>query len=170
MMNQRQKPITVPGGQLTSLLLLFGVTAVAVAVGAIASVNAPDFYTMLAKPTWAPSAGVFGPIWTMLYLLMTFAAWLVWQKAGLNAAKGPLALYLLQLALNALWTWLFFRWRLGGWALMEIILLWLILLLTLVSFWRMRVLAGVLLLPYFMWVTFATALTAKIWRLNPGVL
>ena len=108
-------------------------------------------------------------IWTMLYLLMTFAAWLVWQKAGLNAAKGPLALYLLQLALNALWTWLFFRWRLGEWALMEIIS-WMILLLTLVSFWRIRALAGVLLLPYFMWVTFATALTAKIWRFNPGVL
>jgi translocator protein len=170
MMNQRQTPVVVPSGRLTSLLLLFGVTALTAAVGAIASVNARDFYDMLAKPTWAPSGRVFGPVWTLLYLLMAFAAWLVYQKDRSSATKGPQGLYLAQLALNALWSCLFFGWRLGGWAVLEITVLWFILLLTLVSFWRMRAAAGMLLLPYLMWVTFAAALTVSIWRLNPGVL
>ena len=169
-MNPSKSPIAAPRGQWVSLLLFVGVTALAAVVGAIASVDAPDFYRMLAKPTWAPSPRAFGPIWTVLYLLMAVAAWLVWLRGGLSFAKIPLMLYFGQLALNALWTWLFFHWRLGGWALGEIIFLWLILLLTLVSFWRVRTLAAVLLLPYWVWVTFAAALMAEIWRLNQGVL
>jgi benzodiazapine receptor len=170
MTNPSESAIAVPGGQWASLLLLLGVTALAAALGAVASVNAADFYGLLAKPSWAPSPRVFGPVWTVLYVLMAVAAWLVWRTGGLSAAKGPLALYLAQLALNALWTWLFFGWRSGGWALLEIVALWLILVLTLVSFWRVRAVAGVLLLPYWAWVTFAAALTAEIWRRNPGVL
>ena len=170
MTNPSQSIIPSPGKQLVSLLLSLGVTAIAGAVGAAASVNAADFYKALAKPAWAPSPNVFGPVWTVLYIFMAFAAWLVWRKGGLSKAKNALALYLIQLALNALWTWLFFRWRLGGWALIEIIVLWFILLLTLISFWRVRTMAGALLLPYLVWVSFAMALTAAVWRLNPGLL
>lgn len=169
MTNSSQSPAAAPGGP-WSLVLSLGVTALAAAVGAVASAGARDFYGVLAKPAWAPSPGVFGPVWTVLYLLMAVAAWLVWRRGGPTAVKVPIALYLFQLALNALWTWLFFYWRLGGWALLEIIVLWLVLLLTVIRFWRVRAAAGALLLPYWAWVTFATALTAATWQRNPGVL
>jgi benzodiazapine receptor len=162
--------IAAAGGPWPSLLLSLGITAGAAALGAVASVDSRDFYAALAKPAWAPPARVFGPVWSVLYLLMAVAAWLVWRTGGWSAAKGPLALYVAQLALNALWTWLFFRWRSGGWALLEILVLWSVLLLALVGFWRVRAAAGMLLLPYWAWVTFAAALTAAIWRRNPGVL
>lgn len=152
------------------LLLFLAVTALAAAIGSVASIQSAGFYAALEKPAWAPPARVFGPVWTVLYILMAIAAWWVWRRVGLRAAQGPLALYLAQLALNALWTWLFFRRRSGAWALAEITVLWLVLLLTTVSFWRVRPAAGALLLPYCAWVTFAMALTAAVWRLNPGAL
>jgi benzodiazapine receptor len=101
------------GGSWAGLLLSLGVTAVAAAIGGFASARAAGFYGVLVKPGWAPPARLFGPVWTVLYILMALAAWLVWRTADPGAAKGPLTLYLVQLALNALWTWLFFRWRLG---------------------------------------------------------
>ena len=152
------------------LLLSLGVTAGAAALGAVASVNAAGFYAELAKPAWAPPSAVFGPVWTVLYFLMAIAAWLVWRTAGFRAARASLALYVAQLVLNALWTWLFFRWHSGRWAFVEINALWLILFFTLVSFWRTRALAGGLLFPYWAWVTFATVLTYAVWQRNPGVL
>ena len=170
MTDSSRSPASAPGAPWSGLLLSLGVTALAAAAGAVASAGARDFYGVLAKPPWAPSPGVFGPVWTVLYLLMAVAAWLVWRRGGPTAAKVPLALYLLQLALNALWTWLFFRRRLGGWALLEILVLWLVLLLTIIRFWRVRALAGALLLPYWAWVTFAAALTAATWQRNPDLL
>jgi tryptophan-rich sensory protein len=170
MTNPGQPATAIPGGPWVGLLLVLGVTALAAAIGSVASIQAADFYAALVKPAWAPSPGVFGPVWTVLYLMMAVAAWLVWRRAGLPAAAGPLALYLVQLALNAVWTWLFFRWRLGALAFVEIILLWLVLLVTIVAFWRVRAVAGALLLPYLAWVSFATALTAAVWRRNPGLL
>jgi benzodiazapine receptor len=170
MTNPSESVSAAPGAQWPSLLLSLGVTALAAALGAVASIDAAGFYGGLAKPAWAPPAGIFGPTWTVLYACMAVAAWLVWRAAGLSALKGPLALYLVQLALNALWTWVFFRWRSGGWALVEIVVLWVILLVTLVRFWRVRPIAGLLLVPYWAWVTFAAALTAAVWQLNPRVL
>ena len=150
-------------------LLLLG-TAAAALIGGIASVRAAEFYQQLSKPAWAPPAGAFGPVWTLLYLLMAVAAWLVVRTRGWPSARPAIALYAAQLVFNALWTWLFFRWRLGGVALIEILLLWSLLLLTVWTFWRIRRLAGLLLLPYLAWVTFAAALTYAVWRRNPGVL
>lgn len=170
MTNSSRSPSSARGGRWSSLLLSLGVTFLAAAVGAVPSAGARDFYGVLTKPAWAPSPGVFGPVWTVLYILMAVAAWLVWRREGPAAARVPLALYGIQLALNALWTWLFFRWRLGGWALAEIIVLWLVLLLTVFRFWRVRAAAGALLLPYWAWVTFATALTAATWQRNQGLL
>jgi translocator protein len=155
------------GGAFALLLLC---TAAAAFTGAIASVQAADFYQQLAKPAWAPPAAVFGPVWSVLYVLMAVAAWLVVRTRGWPRARPAITLYLAQLALNALWTWLFFRWRLGGAALGEILLLWMLLLLTVRTFWRARRLAGVLLLPYLFWVTFAAALTYAVWNRNPDVL
>lgn len=170
-MNQNRSARTVPGGNPWVALLLFvAITSLAAAAGTAAAVDSPIFYAMLVKPVWAPPSFVFGPVWTVLYVLMAVAAWLVWREAGPQAARGPLALYLAQLALNALWTWLFFRWRLGGWAFLEIVILWFLLLCTVLSFWRVRMTAGILLLPYWTWVTFAMALNAVIWRSNPDLL
>lgn len=156
-----------PRGQWTALLLSLAVTALAAAVGSAASANAPDFYRELVKPGWAPPGWIFAPVWTALYVLMAFAAWLVWRSRGRHAF-GPLALYLGQLALNALWTWLFFRWRLMGWAFLEIVVLWCLLLWTLAVFRRVTRTAGWLLLPYWLWVTYAAVLNAALWRLNPN--
>jgi tryptophan-rich sensory protein len=143
---------------------------VAAAIGALASVDAPSFYAELERPTWAPPAGVFGPVWTVLYALMGIAAWLVWRAREVLGASAALRLFLVQLVANALWSWLFFAWRLGAWAFVEVVLLWCLVAATTVSFWRIRKAAGALLVPYLAWVTFAAALTFAVWRRNPTLL
>ncbi|ALM86119.1 TspO/MBR family protein [Bordetella sp. N] len=140
------------------------------ALGAIASVQAAAFYAQLVQPTWAPPAGVFGPAWTTLYILMSLAAWWVWRAGGWRLHGGVLRLYVIQLAVNALWSWLFFAWHLGAWAFVNICVLWLLIVATLIGFWRVRALAGLLLVPYLAWVSFATALCYRVWRDNPGLL
>jgi translocator protein len=152
------------------VLVILGVTFSAAAVGGWASANTPSFYALLNKPSWAPPAEVFGPVWTVLYLLMAVAAWLVWKGGRKQEVRRALLFYLAQLALNALWTWLFFAWRQGGWALAEIIILWMMIFLTTISFYRIRPLAAFLLLPYLAWVGFAAGLNAGLWRMNPGLL
>lgn len=142
------------------------VTFAASAVGARASIEAKAFYGQLVQPTWAPPPWVFGPVWTALYAMMAIAAWLVWRSGGLRTNRIALALFIVQLALNALWSWLFFAWNLGVLAFAEIVLLWVFIVATLISFWRVRPLAGILLLPYLLWVSFATALNYALWQLN----
>jgi tryptophan-rich sensory protein len=142
----------------------------AAAVGGFASAQAEGFYQSLVRPPWAPPGWLFGPVWTVLYVLMAISAWLVWRENGFRKAGTALALFLVQLAVNALWTWLFFVWRLGGMAFAEILLLWLLILATLVMFWRHDRWAGALLLPYLAWVSFASLLTWAIWRGNLHLL
>jgi tryptophan-rich sensory protein len=146
------------------------VTLAAGAVGAVASSNAGTFYQELARPGWAPPAWLFGPVWSALYLLIGIAAWLVWRERGFTGARTALALFIVQLMANALWTWLFFAWRQGALAFAEILILLLLIVGTLVAFWRVRRLAGALLLPYLLWVGYASALTYAVWQLNPRVL
>jgi tryptophan-rich sensory protein len=148
------------------LLLTFA----AAALGAWASQDAPQFYAQLDKPSWAPPPGVFGPAWTVLYLLMAFAAWLVWRMRGFSTAPRTLALFVVQLAANALWSWLFFGWHLGAAAFAEVLVLWALILATTIAFWKVRRIAGVMLLPYLAWVTFASALTFACWQRNPQLL
>lgn len=142
----------------------------AAAVGAVASVNAGDFYQQLARPDWAPPGWLFSPVWTTLYVLMGVAAWLVWRAHGFGAARAALVLFMIQLAVNALWSWLFFVWRQGALAFVEALLLWALIACTVVAFWRLHRLAAGLLLPYLAWVGFACALTFVTWRMNPGML
>jgi tryptophan-rich sensory protein len=156
--------------QLPGLIGWLALTAAAAAIGALASVHAADFYGSLARPRWAPPSSVFGPVWTVLYLLMAVSAWLVWSAGGFDAQRRALALFLAQLALNALWSWLFFAWRQGAWALVDSLLLLLLVAATTAAFWRVRMLAGALLLPYLAWVGFATALNFTVWRMNPAAL
>ena len=141
------------------------------AVGAIASTRAPEFYAELAKPAWAPPSGVFGPVWTVLYIMMGIAAWLVWREGGWNGrGKLALRLYIVQLVLNAMWTWIFFVWHRGALALAEILLLTAIVTVTAVLFARVRLVAGLLLVPYIAWLLYATALTWSVWQRNPAAL
>ena len=123
-----------------------------------------DWYPALRKPPFNPPDYVFGPVWTALYAMMAVAAWLVWRKAGTGY---PLGLFALQLALNLAWTALFFGLRLPGLAFAEILVLWASIAATVVSFWRVSVPAGALLVPYLLWVGFAAVLNLAIWRLNP---
>lgn len=140
------------------------------AIGGLASTRAEDFYGQLDRPVWAPPDWLFGPAWSVLYLLMGIAAWLVWRERHRAEVRLPLGLFMVQLAANALWTWLFFALRLGGVAFAEIVLLWGLILATMVAFWRVRPAAGVLLIPYLLWVTYAAALTFSVWRRNPELL
>jgi benzodiazapine receptor len=156
--------------QLFGLLGWLAVSFAAAALGGFASANAGDFYRQLVRPEWAPPAWLFAPAWTLLYLLMGIAAWLVWRERGFRGARTALSLFLLQLAVNALWTWLFFVWHLGALAFGEILILWALIFCTAVAFWRVRPAAGALLVPYLAWVTFACALTYAVWQRNPALL
>jgi len=154
---------------LRPLLLLAGwiaVTALFAVVGSLGSIQAPAFYAQLNQPDWAPPAWLFGPVWTVLYLMMAVAAWRV-SRAGRSPA---LYVYLVQLVLNALWSWLFFSWRMGAAAFACIIVLWLLIAATIALFRRIDQVAAALLLPYIAWVSFASALCFSIWQRNPGLL
>src|SRR3954464_5986801 len=94
--------------------------ALAGGTGALASIDARDFYATLSQPSWAPPARVFGPVWTLLYMSMAVAAWLIWRERGFARARGALGLFIAQLALNALWSWLFFAWHRGALAFADI--------------------------------------------------
>ena len=153
-----------------ALAIIVGVTFVAAAIGSIASIQAPEFYLALSRPSWAPPPSVFGPVWSVLYLLMAIGAWIAVRVDPWTVAKPKMMLYGAQLVLNALWTWLFFSWHTGAGAFADIIVLWLLIAATIGAFWRAHKLAGALLLPYLLWVSFATALTWTVWHLNPGAL
>ena len=156
--------------QAIGLLAWLAASFAAAAVGGIASANAADFYGQLVQPTWAPPAWLFGPVWSVLFVLMGTAVWLVWRRHGFGGARVALTLFLVQLVVNGLWSWLFFAWRLGAPALADVVLLWLLIAATLAQFWRLHRLAACLLLPYLAWVSFAAALNFTLWRLNPSLL
>lgn len=156
--------------QVKGLLAWFAITFAAAGIGAMASAGAGEFYAQLVRPGWAPPASVFGPVWTLLYALMAFAAWSVWRIRGTTTAPRTLALYVVQLVVNALWSWLFFGMRSGAAAFADVVLLFALVAACTVAFWRVRRLAGMLMMPYLAWVGFACVLTWQVWRLNPQLL
>lgn len=125
-----------------------------------------EWYASLVKPSWNPPNTIFAPVWTTLYLMMAFSAWIVWKSFPFAQVKSALIIFVIQLILNALWTYLFFGMKNPGLAFVEIIILWGFILLTTVLFMRLNTLAGLLLIPYFLWVSFASFLNYTIWRLN----
>nr|WP_184434752.1 TspO/MBR family protein [Xanthomonas arboricola] len=153
-------------GLLGSLVLCYLVAA----LGAAASIQAASFYAGLQRPDWAPPGWLFGPVWTVLYGMMAISVWLVWRRGGWSSARGALGLFVLQLGLNGLWSWLFFAWHMGAWAFVDIVALWLALVLTIVAFAKWQRVAAWLLVPYLLWVSFAAALNYAVWQLNPQVL
>ena len=144
------------------LVLTFGAAAIG------ARFLPDEWYRGLNKPAWNPPNSVFGPVWTVLYLLMAVAAWLVWRQYGIGGALVPLIFFVAQLALNAAWTWLFFGRHEPGATFVDILVLCVVILITLILFWRLAPVAGVLLLPYLAWVSFAAVLNGTIWRMNGG--
>ena len=145
-------------------------TSVAAVSGAVTAKAAKEFYGQLNKPSWAPPPWLFGPAWTVLYITMGVAAWRIWRVHGFGGARVALALYAVQLMLNAAWSWFFFVKRSGAAATVEVAMLWTAVASTLVAFWSYDQTAGLLFVPYLMWVSFAAALTMSVWRRNPTLL
>ena len=165
----REVAVTSPGkGRQLAMLLFFLVICFGTAgVGAaLTAVSVRTWYQTLSKPAWTPPDWVFGPVWTMLYMMMALAAWLVWRRTGWSTGRTALGLFAAQLALNAVWSPLFFSLHSPGIALVDILLLWAAIAATLWSFRRISALAASLLVPYLMWVSYATALNCAIWRMN----
>lgn len=151
----------------TAGLAAFGAaTAAAAVTGSLAALDASDRYGALVQPSWAPPAWLFGPVWTVLYVAIAVAGWLVWRKDGWGGARAALTAFAVQLVLNALWTPLFFGADLLGVAFAEIVLLWLAIVATVVLFARHSRPAALLLVPYLAWVTFASVLNLAIWLIN----
>jgi translocator protein len=142
------------------LVLCFGAAA------AGAQFMPGEWYAGLKKPAWNPPSWIFGPVWSALYTMMAVAAWLVWKRGGFKAMRLPLGLFLLQLLFNALWSPLFFGLHNPALGFADISLLWLALVGTAAAFYRAHAAAGLLLVPYVAWVTFAAALNLTLWRLN----
>jgi translocator protein len=142
------------------LILCFAVAGIG---GLATAPSIPDWYAGLAKPSWTPPGWIFGPVWSVLYLSMAIAAWLVWRRGD---AVVPMMMFGTQLVFNAAWSWLFFGLHNPGAALIDIALLWMAITATTVVFWWRSTLAGILFVPYLIWVSFATALNLAIWRLN----
>jgi translocator protein len=148
------------------LWLFFWVALPLVVGGGIGNLFQPgEWFEGLAKPSWNPPNWVFGPVWTTLYVLMGFAAWLIQDRYG-REARGAITLFVVQLLFNAGWSAIFFGLQAPGLAFAEIIVLWALIVATTIVFWRRRPLAGILLVPYLAWVTFAAVLNFAIWRLN----
>jgi len=170
---QRKASPGLSSDSIRGALLWGGLTFLTAVVGGLASARAAQFYDALLLPPWAPPAFVFGPVWTVLYLLMAVAAWLVWRHRntirGVRASSG-LALYAVALVPNALWSWLFFDWHQGLWAMVDIGVLWLLVALTVHAFWRVRPLFGLMMVPLWAWVSFAGVLNAVLWWTNPVLL
>jgi tryptophan-rich sensory protein len=142
-----------------------------VAIGATAGfftvTGVDSWYQTIHKPSWNPPGWVFGPVWTTLYILMGIALFLVWKTdAGNSIKKKAIIIFAVQLMLNFFWSFIFFSQQQIGWAFMEIIVLWVMILATIFAFSKISKTAAWLLVPYISWVSFAAMLNYTIWRLN----
>jgi len=155
---------------MVSIVALAGFVA-ACFLAALTGVRFPPgpWYERLNKPAWRPPNWLFAPVWTVLYVMMAVAGWLVWRQAGFAGAGVALIVYALQLILNAAWTPLFFGLRRPDLGLVDIVLLWLSIVAAIALFFPISVVAALLLVPYLAWVAFAGALNFALWRLNPAV-
>lgn len=165
MESQRVEGEKAPGARGWAWLVVS--IAAPLAVGALGGlVTDPSWYLELRRPAFAPPGWVFGPVWTFLYACMGTAAWWVWRARGWRGARGALTLYGVQLLLNAVWTPIFFGMRAMGWAMLDISLMLVAIAATLVAFYRIERRAGLLLVPYLLWVSFAAVLNWSLWTMN----
>lgn len=154
--------------QYTVLALFLAVCLAAGGLGSVATTRSvAEWYPLLIKPAWNPPSWLFGPVWTLLYILMGLAAWRVWRSAGnFTTARNALLFFLIQLILNVAWSWIFFGLRMPGTAFLELIFLWIAIATTIKAFARIDAAAAWLMSPYIFWVTFAGVLNLNIWILN----
>lgn len=135
--------------------------------GFFTATGVESWYQTIQKPSWNPPSWIFAPVWTTLYVLMGIALFLIWKSAAPDTLKKTaIGLFALQLTLNFFWSFIFFKLEQPGWALAEIIVMWIFILLTIFSFAKINTTAAWLLVPYISWVSFATILNYTIWKLN----
>ena len=134
--------------------------------GLVTSSNIESWHAYLEKPSFNPPNWLFGPVWTMLYILMGISLFMIWKEPDSAQRKSALRLFCVQLLLNFAWSFIFFYFHQTGFAFLEIIVLWIAILLMIISFYRLNRSAAFLQLPYLGWVTFAGVLNASIWYLN----
>jgi len=151
----------LPLGLFLFLALLTGLIG-----GLATATSVGTWYVALHKPSWTPPNWLFGPAWTLLYVLMAVATWRVWRAGSPVESRHTFRLYSAQLGLNALWSILFFALRQPGWALVDVLALWLVLMRLLVRYRYADRLALWLWAPYVAWVTYAALLNAAVWELN----
>ncbi len=126
-----------------------------------------EWYEGLAKPSWRPPNWLFGPAWAVLFTTIAISAWMIWRKSGEADVTLAFVIFAVQLLLNAAWSWIYFGLRRIDLALIEIALLWVSILATILAFYQIDPNAGLLLVPYLGWVSFASVLNFSTWRLNP---
>ena len=162
--HQTRSAFVLAMGLVVSIALCFA----AAALGSLATSSAvgSDWFTQLNKPSFNPPNWIFGPVWSLLYLMMAIAAWQVWKVAGWASSKLALGWFGFHLLLNISWSVLFFGLRQPGWAAIEIVFLWISIAVCIALFYRHSKLAAALLVPYFLWVSFASFLNYSIWSLN----
>lgn len=148
------------------LLLCFA----AAGLGGLGSAGAAEFYGQLRQPVWGPPAWLFAPVWTVLYAMMGLSAWLVWRAQGPGLLSTTLFLFIVQLAVNAAWSWIFFVWNQGALSLIWIAGLWFLVAATMAAFHRVHRAAAWILAPYLLWISYALLLTAALWLMNPEFL
>lgn len=156
--------------EVLGLVEWLALTFIFAALGGAGSTEAGSFYVSLLRPEWAPEHHMFSLVWTFMYILISFSAWIIWRIDGYAPARNLLLLFVFQLAINSLWSWLFFEWHMGLGALLDSIALACLIVATIVAFWRVKPLAGILLLPYLLWVGFVAGLTFELWQRNPQLL
>ena len=149
-------------------LVIFLVVCLAAAGigGAVTTPKIGTWYSTLAKPSWNPPNWIFGPVWSALYFCRPWPLGSSGGKAGFPSAKVPLTLFAVQLALNVLWSCIFFGLEKPGLAFGEVLLFWAAIAATMIVFWQRSMIAGILFVPYLAWVSFASVLNFTIWRLN----
>ena len=151
------------GSLAVSLVICFGAAWIG---SCLTTPSIGGWYAGLRKPAWTPPNWLFGPVWSLLYLGMAIAAWLVWRRLEIPGAKFALLVFAVQLALNVAWSGVFFTLHKPGAAFVEVLFLWIAILATALAFWPLSPAAGWLMVPYLMWVSFAATLNGAIWRLN----
>lgn len=134
--------------------------------GAVTATSVNDWYAALNKSFFNPPDWLFAPVWTVIYFMIAFSGWRVWLKTGIANAKGPFGLYAAQLALNLAWSFMFFGAQSPILGLIDVVILLAVIIANMIAFWKIDRLAGILLVPYALWVAFATLLNAAIWHLN----
>jgi len=154
--------------KLRRLLIAVGISELAGFIGAgFTAAAIPTWYAALEKPSLNPPSWVFGPTWLLLYLLMGIAAYLVWERGWEHIwVRHSIKLFAVQLVLNAAWSIIFFKYQNPGWALVDIVALWIAVVATIGAFAKHSRLAAALMIPYILWVSFATYLNYSIWMLN----